>query len=344
MKIIQFLNNTGAHMGGVEQCAINYSRSFPNNNKNVIHTIIPNQNVSYKDHICGNIHELDIKNKFSLFASLFRIVKTHKPDFFILHTSRGLRILKYLSKIYKFKIIGVNHGFNLKKFVKHSDIIFCINKNQITESEKLVKNSKIQIIYFPNVTDVNQKLDVKNFSSPPIIGTLSRIDFKYKNLDKIVLAAQILKERNIKFMFKIGGDYGEIDRLKTMVNESQLNNYFVFKGLISDKTSFFNEIDIFCMPSNEETFGLSYIESMTNSVPCIATNTNGANDIFEDNVTGFIISKDDPEQIPVLLADKIEYILSNQDLCKQIATNAYTFVNDNFSLNSMYQRFLSINE
>jgi glycosyltransferase involved in cell wall biosynthesis len=344
MKIIQFLNNTGSHMGGVEQCTINYSRSLLHDNKNEVHTLIPNKDVSYRNHLHGNIYELNINNKLRLFFELFRIIKTHKPDFFILHTSRGLRILKYLSKIYKFKIIGINHGFNLKKFVKNADIIFCINKNQIKESEKLINNNKTRIIYFPNATEVNQTLNIKNFSSPPIIGTLSRIDFKYKNLDKIVLAAKILKEREITVIFKIGGDYGEIDRLKAMVNELELNDYFIFKGLITDKTSFFKEIDIFCMPSSEETFGLSYIESMSNSVPCIATNTHGANDIFDDNVTGFIIPKDNPKQIPVLLADKIENILSNQDLCKQIATNAYYFVNDNFSLDSMRKRFLSVSK
>ena len=338
-KIIQFLNNVGNHIGGIEQCAINYSKAFSLDPKYNIYTILPNKNICYKDQLVGELFEVSIKNKIKLFISIIFIIHKVRPDFIILHCSRGLKLFQILSKIYKFNIAGVNHGFNLNKFIKHADFLFCINKSQIKQLTDRVKNKKPDIVYFPNVTEVNKNIEKKVISNKVVIGTLSRIDFKYKNLDKIVLAAKIMKNKDMDFIFHIGGDYGEIGRLKKMVHDFGLNDKFLFKGFIKDKAKFFSEIDIFCMPSKEETFGISYIEAMAHKVPCVATNTSGALEIFLEKDCAIIIDKDNEGGISNKIYESIQFIIINDQFMSDMIIKSLSIVEEHFSLNSLITRF-----
>tara|TARA_Y100000389_G_scaffold40527_1_gene35086 strand:+ start:748 stop:1788 length:1041 start_codon:yes stop_codon:yes gene_type:complete len=335
-SILQFLNNTGPHIGGVEQCAINYSKAFVSSNNYDIYTILPNKNVCYDNQISGKKFKVNIKNKIKLFIQIAIIINQARPNFVILHCSRGLKLFNILSKIYKFKIIGVNHGFNLNKFSKYTDFIFCINKTQIAKLKNKVDNNKI--IYFPNVTDIPNIKERKEIGKRIIIGTLSRIDFKYKNLDKIVLAAKIMKNNNMEFVFHIGGDYGEIDRLKQMVMDYDLNNNFIFKGFIKNKEKFFKEIDIFCMPSKEETFGISYIEAMAHKVPCIATNTVGAMEIFSRKDSAIIIDKNKEGEIANEIYKSIKLLIENKELRENIVNESHLIVKQQFSCDALLNR------
>jgi len=342
LRILQFLHNTGPHIGGVEQCAINYSNALISDPNNKIYTLIPNANVSYKHNLSGAVIEVNIRNKIKLFFDIIKAIKQVHPDFVIMHCSRALKIFKVISCFKKFTIIGVNHGFNLKKFIQNADVIFCINKTQIIQTEAIVKNKNIKTAYFPNITSIKENFNPKNKINPDrkiIIGTLSRIDFEYKNLDKIVLAAKIMKEKKMDFEFHIGGDFGEIERLRKMVVDYDLESNFVFKGFIKDKDQFFNEIDIFCMPSKNETFGISYIEAMARGIPVIATNNDGAIDIITDKESGLLIDKNNPKQLPNLIVEAVEFLMKNPDTTNQIIKNAFLRVVNDYSCGAMTARF-----
>ncbi len=158
----------------------------------------------------------------------------------------------------------------------------------------------------------------------------------------MVGAARILKNQGLKFKFHIGGDFGEIDKLKKMVSDSDLDQEFVYKGLIVDKEKFFSEIDIFCMPSKNETFGISYVEAMANKVAVIATNNDGARDIFEHEKTGIVIEKEDPDKISQLIASSIGFLAKNPGKSQEIAENAYEIAQNRYSCEAMREVFEGI--
>lgn len=251
-----------------------------------------------------------------------------------------LRFVKILQKLFKFKIVGVSHGFNLKKFIKDADLLFCINSKQLKTVQEVVKNKSVLV---PNYTYVNPDQDLMiKFNGKTVIGTLSRIDFEYKNLDQVVKAAKILKDRGRDFIFHIGGDFGEIESLKKMVLENNLEQNFVFKGLVTDKKQFFNEIDIFCMPSKNETFGISYIEAMAHQVPVVATENDGSNDIFVQKGSALLIAREDFKQLPEKIAENIEKLIDNKELGLQIANIAFKEVLAKYSLQKMKEDFEKI--
>ena len=80
--------------------------------------------------------------------------------------------------------------------------------------------------------------------------------------------------------------------------------------------------DIFVMPSHTETFGLAYVEAMSQGLPVLYTAGQGFDGQFEDGEVGFAVSDTDPEA----LADSIEKVVENYEiLSKNAITGAERF-------------------
>ena len=102
-------------------------------------------------------------------------------------------------------------------------------------------------------------------------------------------------------------------------------------GWVDDKRKFFESIDIFILPSQQETFGIVLLEGMLYSTPIITSNSWGPDEIIDEGINGLKVSKDDEEKMPELLANAIEKLNNNQDFAKELAANAYQKFMDNYS-------------
>ena len=51
--------------------------------------------------------------------------------------------------------------------------------------------------------------------------------------------------------------------------------------------------DLFLLPSEQESFGLSALEAMACEVPVIASNVGGLHEVVQDGVSGFLLPPDD---------------------------------------------------
>ena len=80
--------------------------------------------------------------------------------------------------------------------------------------------------------------------------------------------------------------------------------------------------DIFVMPSHTETFGLAYVEAMSQGLPVLYTAGQGFDGQFDEGEVGFAVSDTDPEA----LADKIEKVVENYEtLSKNAISGASRF-------------------
>jgi len=94
--------------------------------------------------------------------------------------------------------------------------------------------------------------------------------------------------------------------------------------------------DAFVLASQNESFGQVYIEAMASGTPVIGTNTGGVPEIITDNVNGFLISPDNAS----LLAQKIELLLSNDDLRHQFIASGLETVRQKFTASRQISRLL----
>ena len=78
--------------------------------------------------------------------------------------------------------------------------------------------------------------------------------------------------------------------------------------------------DIYAMTSFTESFGIVLIEAMSYKIPCIAfSSAEGANDLIENNVNGYLIKNRNREEY----ITKIEEMINNYNLRKKVGESGY---------------------
>jgi glycosyltransferase involved in cell wall biosynthesis len=89
-------------------------------------------------------------------------------------------------------------------------------------------------------------------------------------------------------------------------------------GYFDDMEDFYEQCDLFVLPSIDEGFGMVVFEALSCSLPVIITKNVGAGDFITDTQEGFIIDIRNAQQIK----EKIEYLNNNRDVMKTMSLNA----------------------
>src|SRR5258707_14552742 len=105
-------------------------------------------------------------------------------------------------------------------------------------------------------------------------------------------------------------------------------------GWVDDVANLLSTLDLFVSPARSEPFGLSIVEAMAAGVPVVATASEGAREIIEDNQTGRLVPVGDSEA----MATAIIELLNDPTERKRLADKALVSVHENFSLDRMVGR------
>ncbi|MEO1281206.1 MAG: glycosyltransferase family 4 protein [Pseudomonadota bacterium] len=135
-----------------------------------------------------------------------------------------------------------------------------------------------------------------------VIGRLGRDDVKGMLL--MLDAASVLKNRGVNARFRVAGP--ELGELQYETERRGLSDQIEFAGWVDDINGFLKKVDVFCLPSRKEAFGIVLLEAMANSVPVVATDTNGSAEVVIDGVTGTIVPREDPEALATAIATMAE--------------------------------------
>ena len=135
-------------------------------------------------------------------------------------------------------------------------------------------------------------------------------------------ALKLLSDKGYSFVCDfVGGKTAEIDaaRFKREVEQRGLNKLAIYDGkkFGEEKKQYFEQADIFVLPTHNECFPLVNLEAMEYKLPVISTNEGGIHRIIEEVKTGYIIEKKNVSA----LADKIELLLNNPSLCQKMGEN-----------------------
>ena len=134
---------------------------------------------------------------------------------------------------------------------------------------------------------------------------------KNKNIIRLIDAVFSLKKKYSDIQLTLVGGRGE---LKTQIKDfADLHQDVVnYKGLVTDKEelrSLYQEHSVFVMPSINETFGLVYIEAISNGLACIYSKGQGIDGMFPKEVGEAVNSKSAKD-----IERGIDAILSNRKL------------------------------
>lgn len=215
-----------------------------------------------------------------------------------------------------------------------SDIIIANSKatgNAITNDI-----NKLRIVYNSiDISNINKRIVEKINGKVITVGMAGRIN-RWKGQKLFIEAAELVLREIPDSRFIIAGSAfkGEESlekELEDYIDAKQLNDKIILLGQVDDMDYFYNQIDIFVLPSTQpEPFGLVILEAMARGIPVIATNHGGPIEIIENNENGYLVDYKNAHE----MSEAIIKLINNEDIRNEIGLNGEMNQKTNFSINS----------
>ncbi len=285
--------------------------------------------------------------------ALERFVRRKQIDVVHAHMARDYSLAAYAARRRGTKFIVTRHVlFKLNRLHWHtlSRAVRVIAVSEAVARElratQVVRNNQIEVI--PNGIDVERfrktyaGIDLQPMlrllglpAGAPLVGSIGELRTLKRHDDFIRAAALVVKELPETHFVLAGVDTshsGEVRKqLEQLVVELNLGEHFHFVGWLDDAEKLLSAMDVFVSASATESFGLAIVEAMAAGCAVVATATEGAKEIIEDQKTGLLVPIDDVDRIARSVID----LLSNDELRRSIASQAVQSAAERFSLTRM---------
>lgn len=237
--------------------------------------------------------------------------------------------------------LAASHWLYKEKIIREesSSKIFEINLNSNTYKKlKTRKNEEIKLadsILVPStylritlvcggvnedkISLVPYGVDLKKFSLKEEYNQNKKFKLLYvggisplKGVSYLLEAHRLIGIKDIELILIGGLNYRSI--LKTKEGVVKHINYVPNNNL----TTYYQNADVFILPSLDDGFGLVVLEAMACGTPVIVSENTGAKDVVRNGINGFVI----PARSVEAIKDKILFFYNNRDKVKEMGLNA----------------------
>jgi glycosyltransferase involved in cell wall biosynthesis len=255
-----------------------------------------------------NIKQYDLLHAHSLFANgyiAYRIYKDYSIPYIVAIRNTDINIFfKYFINLRK---LGLNIINNASKviFISNSYKKNLLNKYIPYNQRDSIERKCIVIPngiddYFLNNKSKNKTFDGNNLN---LVYTGS-IDNNKNLMTTIKCCNKILKNKYHLQLTVMGNIVSK--KYKYIFDKYHFIEYLGSKNKEEIKNVYRN-MNIFVMPSRHETFGLTYVEAMSQGIPVIYTKNEGFDGFFSEGTVGYHMKYNDYKE----MAQKIEMILKD---------------------------------
>ena len=355
MRILQI--SSASSFGGGERYLVDLSNELQSRGHDLYAIVRPKSPLL--DHLqvpADHIKQLPLRNALDAPSarSLARFVKEHHIDVVHAHMARDYSLAAYAIRGNRqAKLFVTRHvlfplsRFHRRTLTRATRIIAVSGAvGRQLRSQQLVSDEKIVVI--PNGIDVNR------FASP--CTNFDRTDFlQRKNLpancllissigelrtlkrhDDLIKAATIVVRNFDNAHFVIAGvdtspNKEKLQQLRDLAIELEVEGHIHFPGWLDDAEQLLCATDVFVSTSETESFGLSIVEAMSAGTAVVATRTEGAQEIVEDQITGLLVPIGDVDAV----AKSIVELLQDGKRRKEMGERAAAAARKRFSLTRM---------
>lgn len=227
-------------------------------------------------------------------------------------------------------------------YLKKCNGFICVDDKQKDIIEKKLGYT-IHSIVLPNAVDINFLDSVQKNNNLGQYIIISRHLYKKCGVHIGIEAfAKANINKDIKLIIVGMGD--EYDNLVTLTKELGIEDRVIFKGrlIYEDSITYTASALISLIPSIPlgdyvEATSLSMLEGMALGVPVIASNIGGLKQVLENSNAGILVEPNNPE----ILAEKIEYLLSDGGLRNSLSIQSKKLVESEYSSKIWLNRRLS---
>lgn len=250
--------------------------------------------------------------ELALSSRLVDVVKTHKIDVLHVHYAIPHAYAAYMAKKMlldsgiQIPIVTTLHGTDITLVgshpfyrpavtfsINHSDRVTAVSESLKQDTLRLFEiKKKIEVI--PNFIDIDK---IKAKGKPcersllankeeKIITHISNFRPLKRILDVIAVFEGILPKVSSKLMM-VGEGPEKIKALEYVKNKG-LQEHVLFLGNSNEIDKILCFSDLFLLPSEKESFGLSALEAMAHGVPIISSDAGGIPEVNQHGVTGYL--------------------------------------------------------
>ena len=124
-----------------------------------------------------------------------------------------------------------------------------------------------------------------------------------------------------------------IKKAKDAVKKLNIDRQIKFLGWVSgkEKEHAFHTASIYCLASDGEGFPMGVLDAWAYGIPCVVTPVGGIPDIVSDGKNGLVFPVRDIDA----LSKKLEILISNEELRKNIVHETDKYVNGLFNIKTI---------
>ena len=280
--------------------------------------------------------------ELALSSKLVNVVREHKLDlmhvhYAIPHAYAGYMAKKMLEEVgIKIPMVTTLHGTDITLVGNHPfykpAVTFSINKSDaVTSVSESLKNDTLRLF------DVQREIDVvPNFidlekhtntftdcqrgmmaqENERIITHVSNLRPVKRIMDVIAVFYKI--QESIPSKLIMVGEGPEKEGAEALCHKLGIADKVLFLGNSDEVNKILCFTDLFLLPSEKESFGLSALEAMASGVPVVSTNTGGLPEVNEHGISGYLNEIGDVEG----MAAHALAILKDEDTLKQFKKRA----------------------
>lgn len=214
------------------------------------------------------------------------------------------------------------------------------NKDLIVNVCGEICRDKVQVVHCGVDTDVFQVTEKNDTHSQPQTGPFEFICigtmYEVKGQRYLIEACRLLQERNIDFVCHLVGDGPDRDALEQNVREAGLSERVIFHGKLirKDIVNLLKTMNALVLPSiytqcgRREGIPVVLMEAMGSGLPVVASNISGIPELVSNEESGLLV----PERDPVGIADAVERLKQDPELCRGLGKAAREKVLEEFDL------------
>jgi len=177
--------------------------------------------------------------------------------------------------------------------MQHSDRLTAVSeflKRKALEEFRI--DREIEVIY--NFVDPEKyKREAQDEKKEKLVCHISNFRAVKRVMDVVRVFARLVKRLPCRLY--LVGEGPERSSVQELVSQLGLEDKVEFLGNMEDTSRILGRSDLFLLPSEQESFGLTALEAMSCEVPVVATRVGGLPEVIRDGMDGFLAEVGDLE-------------------------------------------------
>jgi len=294
----------------------------------------------------------------ALTGKILEVIKYEQLDiihahYAIPHAVSGI-LSKQIASGSKAKLVTTLHGTDItliglepafapivKYSIEQSDAVTAVSQYLQNKTIQQFQIEK-EIHYIPNFIDTKIYKRIENCSlkrnfAPNGEALLMHIS-NFRSVKRVPDTVRILKEvleSGIGAKLILIGDGPERSETEKLTYELGLQQYVKFLGKQVAIVELLSCADVFLLPSQSESFGLSALEAMACGVPVVASSIGGIPEVVKHNETGYIAEFGDTTRMARYVID----LITNKKKWQIFSENAVKFAAEQYEAEKIIPKY-----